>query len=210
ASASRVFVAGMAGVASPRVAGLADGGGWCIALAGVRVGGRGPRVAVGCSARVMRVVAADRAMVPPKITSTAHSGSPGAATAGGGGGGPMGGSGGGEVAEAAGAAAAAAGRNSSSAPRTVRGRRGAGSGSAGRGGGAGGRGGGGRGGGRVPGGGGGGGGWSVTCGHSLPDGGGAAGRRLARRSGGVSRTARGGRNAVGHGVEAGLESAWTG
>src|SRR5262249_40074121 len=190
ASASRVFVAGMAGVASPRVAGLADGGGWCIALAGVRVGGRGPRVAVGCSARVMRVVAADRAMVPPKITSTAHSGSPGAATAGGGGGGPMGGSGGGGGAEAGGGAGGAGGGG---------GRRRAGGGRAR----------GGRGGG-VRGWGWGCGGWSVTGGPSLPDGGGAAGRRLARRSGGVSRTARGGRNAVGHGVEAGLESAWTG
>jgi hypothetical protein len=41
----------------------------------------------------MRVVAADSAMVPPMITSTAHSGSPAAGTAGGGGAGPGGGGG---------------------------------------------------------------------------------------------------------------------
>ena len=85
-------LAGMAALVCWQVAGP----GWRQGLVRGRLWGTGGRAicrAVGCSARVMRVVAAARAMVPARITSTAHGGSPGVVTAGGGGGGPTGGSG---------------------------------------------------------------------------------------------------------------------
>src|SRR5215470_16245280 len=118
-------LAGMAALVHWRVASLAGG------RADARCGGRrwGVRRAdVGCSARVMRVVAAARAMVPARITSTVHSGSPGTVAVGGGGGGPGGGSGGAGVAEAAGAMAATAAKDSGSAARMVNARRAAGGG----------------------------------------------------------------------------------
>jgi len=129
-------------------------GGWCPAAGGVSAGGRGRRRgAVGCSARVMRVVAAARVMVPPTITRTAHSGSPAGGTADGGGGGPGGGSDGGGVAEAAGAPGGCGGQEQRERAEGGQRRRAAGRGRLWW---------------RAPGRGCGPGGWSVMCGHSLP------------------------------------------
>jgi hypothetical protein len=116
-----VPVGGMAALVGWRAAGLAGGRGWCLAVAGARAGGRGLRHgAVGCSARVMRVVAAARVMVPPRITSTAHSGSPGAGTVGGGGGGPAGGSAAGGGGHRGGGAGGGAGRSRAVTPCLLR------------------------------------------------------------------------------------------